>query len=118
MTVADVNVLRPRYLNRTNQMGFYWEVWDIRTGNTVMLFVTDKGTKRGYFTGQFDEAKQEVWFWDRYDHCTHALGLLSKEPCTILEDARKAGIPPGDYKCTACRVGGQKLVSYDFTITE
>lgn len=116
MTVTDVNVLRPRYLNRTNQMGFYWEVWNTKTGETVMLFVTDKGSKQGYFTGQFDETKHEIWFWDRYDHCTYALGQLSKEPWTIEGDAKKAKLPPGDYKCTIARVGGQRLVSYEFTI--
>lgn len=116
MTVADVNVLRPRYLNRVNQMDFHWSVWNVVTGEVVMLFVTDKGSKRGYFTGQYDETKQNVWYWDDYMRCSYALGLMSQEPWTIHGDAVKAGLPSGTYKCSITRVNGQKLNSYEFTI--
>lgn len=116
MTVQDINSLRPRFLNRVNQMDFHWIVWDVKTGKDVMLFVTDKGSKRGYFTSTFDETKQSIWFWDKYEHCTHALNKLSMEPWTIVADAEKEKLPPGDYKCSITRVNGQKLVSYEFTI--
>lgn len=81
-----------------------------------MLFVTNKGSKRGFFTKDYDESKHNIWYWDNYEHCTAALGLLSKEPWTIHGDAIKAGLPSGTYKCSITRVNGQKLISYEFSI--
>lgn len=97
-------------------MDFHWVVWNVVTDEAVMMFVTDKGSKRGYFTSTFDDTKQSIWFWTDYDHCTYALGQLSKEPWTILNDAKREGLPPGTYKCSITRVGGQRLVSYEFTL--
>jgi len=97
-------------------MDFHWVVWNVETGEDVMLFVKDKGSKRGYFTATFDPLKQDIWYWDHSLHCTHALGLMSKEPWTIHGDAVRAKLPKGTYKCSITRVNGQKLVSYEFTI--
>lgn len=116
MTVQDINSLRPSYLNRVHQLDFHWSVWNTKTGEEVMLFVKHKGTNKGYFTAAFDPLVHDVWYWDHYEHCVKALGLLSKEPWTIHEDAVKAGIPTGNYKCSITRVNGQKLVSYEFTV--
>lgn len=116
MTAQDINSHRPRYLNRQHQLDWYWSVWNTKTNEQVMLFVCDKGTKRGYFTGNYDETKQEIYCWQEYVNCTYALGELSKAPWTILDDAAKAGIPPGNYKCSITRPNGERLVSYEFTI--
>lgn len=116
MGVADVNVARPRYLNRTHELDYHWVVWDIKTGKDVMWFVKKKGTNQGYFTDKVDPLVNEVWYWAKYDHCTYALGQLSKEPWAIHGDAVKANLPKGNYKCSITRVNGQKLVSYEFTI--
>lgn len=116
MTNRDIDNLRPSYLNRVHQMGFYWSVWNVDTGLQVMMFVRHKGTKNLSFIAEFDENKHEVYWWERYDHCTYALSQMGKEPWTVHGDAVKAGIPAGNYKCTICRAGGQKLVSYEFTI--
>lgn len=116
MGVADINVARPRYLNRTHELDYHWVVWDTKTGKDVMWFVRVKGTSKGKFVSFVDPLLYEVSYWDKYDHCTYALGQLSKEPWTILNDAKEAGIPKGNYKCSITRVNGQKLVSYEFTI--
>lgn len=81
-----------------------------------MLFVTNKGSKKGFFTNVFDPLKHNIWYWDKYETCAYALGQMGKEPWTIHGDAVKCGLPKGTYKCSITRVNGQKLVSYEFTV--
>lgn len=115
MTLQDTTSLRPRYLNRVHEMDYHMSVWD-SNNERVMLFVTDKGSNKGYFTTSYDPTKQKIWYWTKYEHCTYALNQLSKDPCTIQGDAIKSGLKPGTYKCSVTRVNNQRLVSYEFTI--
>lgn len=112
MTVADVNVARPAYMNWTLFRDYHYAVFD-KQGNMVYLLVMDKGTRSAYWSYDFDPTKQNIVYENHEMQARIMAGhyiTQSKDLMMLLEQHH----PAGEYFLSIVNASGHRL--YHFSI--
>lgn len=110
MSVADINVARPVYLNWTLFRDYHYAVFN-KTGDLIALLVTKKGELRSFWTSLYDKREHSIVYENHVEQARIMMGHYVRD-CTDLLDYLKVANPEGEYAMSIVDASGKRLYSF------